>query len=72
MTILGFIYFLLSYFVLFRIPISTAFPDYTGKPTYEESIEFVEARFKEQKKQGPVRVYFPHQGLSQDFGFPIF
>merc|ERR1712034_101011 len=36
-----------------RIPIKTAFPDYTGDATYEESVAFVEARFKEQKKQGP-------------------
>ena len=43
---------------LHRIPIKTAFPDYTGKPTYEESIEFVQARFKEQKKQGPVCILF--------------
>merc|ERR1719481_978665 len=32
-----------------RIPIKTAFPDYTGNANYEESVAFVEARFKEQK-----------------------
>ena len=37
-----------------RIPIKTAFPDYTGKALYEESLEFIQARFKEQRKQGPV------------------
>jgi hypothetical protein len=37
-----------------RIPIKTAFPDYTGKATYEDSLNFVKARFTEQKKQGPV------------------
>lgn len=37
-----------------RIPIRTAFPDYTGKALYEESLEFIQARFKEQRKQGPV------------------
>ncbi|XP_023342610.1 guanine nucleotide-binding protein G(o) subunit alpha [Eurytemora carolleeae] len=34
-----------------RVPLTTAFPDYTGKRNYEESIEFVKARFKEQRKQ---------------------
>ena len=37
-----------------RIPIRTAFPDYTGKALYEESLEFIQARFREQRKQGPV------------------
>jgi len=36
-----------------RIPIKTAFPDYTGKATYDDSLSFVQARFIEQKKQGP-------------------
>ena len=44
-----------------RIPIRTAFPDYTGKAMYEESLEFIQARFKEQRKQGPVSgVHYPN------------
>ena len=42
-----------------RIPIRTAFPDYTGKALYEESLEFIQERFKEQRKQGPVRTLTP-------------
>ena len=42
-----------------RIPIRTAFPDYTGKALYEESLEFIQARFKEQRKQGPVSEAHP-------------
>ena len=37
-----------------RIPIRTAFPDYTGKAQYDESLDFIKARFKEQRKHGPV------------------
>lgn len=39
--------------LIFRIPIKTAFPDYTGKSNYDESISFIKERFKEQRKQGP-------------------
>ena len=41
---------------ILRIPIKTAFPDYTGKSNYDESISFIKERFKEQRKQGPVIV----------------
>ena len=41
---------------ILRIPIKTAFPDYTGKSNYDESISFIKERFKEQRKQGPVFV----------------
>ena len=36
---------------------TTAFPDYTGKRNYEESIEFVKARFKEQRKQVKYEIF---------------
>jgi len=49
-----------------RIPIRTAFPDYTGQAKYEESLEFIQARFKEQRKQGPE--IFVHLTCATDTG----
>ena len=42
------------FYAHFRVPLKTAFPDYTGKRNYEDSLQFVQARFKEQRKRGPV------------------
>ena len=69
-SVRGFLTFIdqirISYSPLIRIPIRTAFPDYTGQAKYEESLEFIQARFKEQRKQGPVSFGF-NKYFSQQF-----
>ena len=54
-----------------RIPIRTAFPDYTGKALYEESLEFIQARFREQRKQGPVSGAHPMPNNKNGFHITI-
>ena len=56
----------LEIYIFVRIPIRNAFPDYTGKPLVDQSLEFIQNRFKEQRKQGPVCISVNFKGVYRE------
>ncbi|KIH68290.1 g-protein alpha subunit [Ancylostoma duodenale] len=48
-----------------RVSIKTAFPEYTGPQTYEDSIKYIKQRF-EMLNQNPKKTIFVHETCATD------